>query len=147
MRCEFTKLEYKSNIWNKSNKWNLTKPAGPQPLWPATQLGPPKPRAAHVGTVRGKQRRGGCRPIPRRRRGSWPRWAHHHTPLDETDSTRYNTTAVTRRSSPFMADAGAQRRCASHHGVRRGSGRDPCHTHLKTKWNAYSYVCPEINHT
>jgi hypothetical protein len=23
----------------------------------------------------------------------------------------------------------------------------PCHTHLKTKWNAYSYVRPEINHT
>jgi hypothetical protein len=22
-----------------------------------------------------------------------------------------------------------------------------CHTHLTTKWSAYSYVCPEINHT
>jgi hypothetical protein len=22
-----------------------------------------------------------------------------------------------------------------------------CHTHLSTKWSAYSYVCPEINHT
>jgi hypothetical protein len=53
-----------------------------------------------------------------------------------------------RRYGSLRPATASSRLAARRHCVLASAAAEHwCHTHLSTKWNAYPYVCPEINHT